>query len=68
MRSLNGRISLMVLAALTLLLIPFGILSYVKTMEEVDELSDARLAQSARTITLLAGESNASCQASLAIM
>ena len=60
MRSLNGRISLMVLAALTLLLIPFGILSYLKTMEEVDELSDARLAQSARTITLLAGESNAS--------
>jgi two-component system sensor histidine kinase QseC len=56
MRSLNGRISLLVLAALTLLLIPFGILSYLKTMEEVDELSDARLAQSARTITLLASE------------
>ncbi|HEX5124572.1 MAG TPA: ATP-binding protein [Rhodanobacteraceae bacterium] len=57
MRSLNGRISLLVLAALTLLLIPFGILSYLKTMEEVDELSDARLAQSARTITLLASDS-----------
>lgn len=56
MRSLNGRIALLVLAALTALLIPFGILSYLKTMEEVDELSDARLAQSARTITLLAGE------------
>jgi two-component system sensor histidine kinase QseC len=59
MRSLNGRISLLVLAALTLLLIPFGILSYLKTMEEVDELSDARLAQSARTITLLASDSSA---------
>jgi two-component system sensor histidine kinase QseC len=56
MRSLNGRISVLVLAALTLLLIPFGILSYLKTMEEVDELGDARLAQSARTITLLAGQ------------
>ncbi len=59
MRSLNGRISLLVLAALAVLLIPFGILSYLKTMEEVDELSDARLAQSARTITLLAGEADA---------
>ena len=58
MRSLNGRISLLVLAALTVLLIPFGILSYLKTMEEVDELGDARLAQSARTITLLAGEAD----------
>jgi two-component system sensor histidine kinase QseC len=59
MRSLNGRISLLVLAALTALLIPFGILSYLKTMEEVDELSDARLAQSARTITLLASDADA---------
>lgn len=59
MRSLNGRISLLVLAAVAALLIPFGVLSYRKTMEEVDELSDARLAQSARTITLLASEAGA---------
>jgi len=58
MRSLNGRISLLVLAAVAALLIPFGVLSYLKTMEEVDELSDARLAQSARTITLLASEAD----------
>lgn len=53
MQSLNARISALVLASIALVLLPFAFLTYAKMMEEVDELSDARLAQSARTIDLL---------------
>ncbi len=54
MQSLNARICTLVLASIALVLLPFAVMSYAKMMEEVDELSDARLAQSARTIDLLA--------------
>ncbi|HEV7490660.1 MAG TPA: ATP-binding protein [Rhodanobacteraceae bacterium] len=54
MQSLNARISALVLASIALVLLPFAFSSYAKIMEEVDELSDARLAQNARTIDLLA--------------
>lgn len=64
MQSLNARICALVLASIALVLLPFGISSYAKIMEEVDELSDARLAQNARTIDLLALDSNQSATAS----
>jgi len=54
MQSLNARICTLVLASIALVLLPFAVMSYEKMMEEVDELSDARLAQSARTIDLFA--------------
>ena len=58
MQSLNARICALVLASIALVLLPFAFSSYAKIMEEVDELSDARLAENARTIDLLALGSN----------
>ncbi|MEP7043987.1 MAG: ATP-binding protein [Dokdonella sp.] len=56
MRSLKARISVLVLACLAAVLLPLVVLSYLFMMEEVDELSDARLAQNARTISALVGD------------
>jgi two-component system sensor histidine kinase QseC len=56
MRSLKSRITALVLGCLAALLIPLVVLSYLFMMEEVDELSDARLAQSARTISALVSD------------
>lgn len=53
MQSLKGRITTLVLVSLCAVLLPLVVLSYVFMMEEVDELSDARLAQNARTISAL---------------
>lgn len=60
MRSLRNRISVLVLAVIAAVLVPLVTLSYVFMMGEVDELSDARLAQSARTISALVAASGAS--------
>lgn len=54
MRSLRGRLSVLTLCCIALVLLPFLVLAYLKVVEEVDELSDARLAQNARTIEALA--------------
>lgn len=54
MASLRARISLLTLTCLALAMLPFFALTYLKIVEEVDELSDARLAQNARTIEALA--------------
>jgi two-component system sensor histidine kinase QseC len=54
--SLKSRISWLVLACLAAVLLPLVVLSYLFMMEEVDELSDARLAQNARTITALVAD------------
>jgi two-component system sensor histidine kinase QseC len=56
MRSLRNRISVLVLAVIAAVLIPLVTLSYVFMRGEVDELSDARLAQSARTISALVAD------------
>lgn len=55
MSSLKGRITALVLGCLAAVLLPLVALSYHFTMEEVDELGDARLAQNARTIAALVG-------------
>lgn len=55
-RSLKSRIIGLVIGCLAAVLVPLVILSYIFMMEEVDELSDARLAQNARTISALADE------------
>lgn len=54
--SLKSRVIRLVLMCLACVLLPLVVLSYFFMMEEVDELSDARLAQNARTISALAGE------------
>ncbi len=54
MRSVRTRLTLLTLGVIALVLVPFLLLSYSKIVEEVDELNDARLAQSARTLERLA--------------
>lgn len=56
MQSLKRRITVLVLGCLATVLPPLVALSYRFTMEEVDELGDARLAQNARTISALVGD------------
>jgi len=51
--SLQARIIVLTLACIGLVLLPFCALTYSRTLEEVQELSDARLAQNARTIEAL---------------
>lgn len=52
-RSLRARLIWLILAVLALVLVPLGIYSFQRTVNEVDELSDGRLAQSARTLQVL---------------
>lgn len=54
MRSLRARVTLYVLAVILVIVVPLGILSYRKTVQEFDELGDARLVQATRTIDVLA--------------
>lgn len=63
MRSLRSRISVLVLAAIVVVLIPLVTVSYFFTIGEVDELSDARLAQNARTIHALVADAGSSAAA-----
>ena len=67
MRSLRTRIVTLVLVALAAVLLPLVMLSYVFVINEVDELSDARLAQNARTISALAASSQADMSGALPI-
>lgn len=59
MRSLRSRITRLVLASLAAIMLPLAVIGYLLTMEEVDELFEARLAQSARTISALVAEGGA---------
>jgi two-component system sensor histidine kinase QseC len=59
MSSLKARITALVLGCLAAVLLPLVALSYRFTMEEIDELGDARLAQNARTIAALVGDTGA---------
>lgn len=56
MTSLRSRIKRLVLASLALTMLPLAAIGYFLTMEEVDELFEARLAQSARTISALVAQ------------
>jgi two-component system sensor histidine kinase QseC len=53
MRSLRGRLTMLTLCCIGLVMLPLLALSYAKVVEEVNELSDARLAQSAKTLEAL---------------
>lgn len=51
--SLHGRLRLLIIVVLLAVLLPLGMFSFQRTISEVDELSDGRLAQSARTLQVL---------------
>ncbi|WP_109123537.1 ATP-binding protein [Dyella sp. C11] len=55
-RSLRSRLRWLILGVIALVLLPLGIYSLRRTNNEVNELSDGRLAQSARTLQTLIGE------------
>src|SRR4030095_5013111 len=52
-QSLRGRLTTLTLACIGLVMLPLLVVSYKKVVEEVNELSDARLAQSAKTLEAL---------------
>lgn len=54
MRSLHARVITFALIVIGAVLVPLGVISYHKTVEEFDELGDARLVQATRTIDVLA--------------
>jgi two-component system sensor histidine kinase QseC len=64
MHSLQARISVLTLTCIALVVLPFCVLTYAKIVEEVDELSDARLAQNARVIEVLSEHVDATESAS----
>ncbi len=51
--SLRARLRWLILLMLVLVLVPLSVLSFHRTLVEVDELLDGRLAQSARTLLVL---------------
>lgn len=51
--SLHGRLRWLIILVIAAVLLPLGVYSYRRTIHEVDELSDGRLAQSARTLQVL---------------
>lgn len=51
--SLRARLRWLIVLALLAVLVPLGLFSFQRTVTEVDELLDARLAQSARTLQAL---------------
>lgn len=53
MTSLHARLRWLIIVVLIAVLLPLGVLSFRRTITEVDELSDGRLAQSARTLQVL---------------
>ena len=67
MRSLRGRLTILALGSIAVVMMPLLALSYAKVVEEVGELSDARLAQSARTLEALADYLGASATAPIEI-
>jgi two-component system sensor histidine kinase QseC len=52
-RSLRSRLLFLIIVVLAAVLLPLGVLSAQRTLEEVDELSDGRLAQAGRTLEVL---------------
>lgn len=54
--SLRARLVWLILGVIALVLVPLGIYSMRRTINEVNELSDGRLAQSARTLQTLVDE------------
>lgn len=54
MKSLRARVITFALIGIGAVLVPLGFLSYHKTVQEFDELGDARLVQATRTIDVLA--------------
>jgi len=55
-RSLRARLRWLILGVIALVLLPLGAYSFRRTINEVNELSDGRLAQSARTLQTLVGQ------------
>ncbi|WP_449427109.1 sensor histidine kinase [Rhodanobacter umsongensis] len=53
--SLHARLRWLILLVIVAVLLPLAVYSYHRTIHEVDELSDGRLAQSARTLQVLIG-------------
>jgi len=53
--SLRARLLVLIVLVVAAVLLPLGFLSAKHTLEEVDELSDGRLAQAARTLEVLVG-------------
>ncbi|QDE38685.1 two-component sensor histidine kinase [Luteibacter pinisoli] len=51
--SLRSRLLVLIIGVLAAVLLPLGVLSAQRTLNEVDELSDGRLAQAARTLEVL---------------
>jgi two-component system sensor histidine kinase QseC len=51
--SLRARLRWLIVLALLVVLVPLGLLSFQRTVAEVDELLDGRLAQSARALQVL---------------
>nr|WP_193570457.1 ATP-binding protein [Luteibacter yeojuensis] len=52
---MRSRLLALIVLVLAAVLLPLGVLSIKHTLEEVDELSDGRLAQAARTLEVLVG-------------
>jgi two-component system sensor histidine kinase QseC len=51
--SLRGRLRWLIVLVLIAVLVPLAVLSFQRTIKEVDELMDGRLAESARTLEVL---------------
>lgn len=51
--SLRARLRWLIVGVLVAVLLPLGLYSYQRTLDEVDELLDGRLAESARTLDVL---------------
>ncbi|MEO9078259.1 MAG: ATP-binding protein [Rhodanobacter sp.] len=51
--SLRGRLRWLIILVMIVVLLPLEIYSFQRTLQEVDELSDGRLAQSARTLQVI---------------
>lgn len=54
--SLRGRLRWLIIGVMIAVLLPLAVLSFRRTMKEVNELSDGRLAQSARTLQVIVGQ------------
>lgn len=57
-RSLKGRLRWLIGVAIAAVLIPLAILGYQRTLQEMNELADGRLAQAARTVDTLVENSD----------
>jgi two-component system sensor histidine kinase QseC len=57
--SLRGRLRWLIILVMIAVLLPLAVLSFRRTMQEVNELSDGRLAQSARTLQVIIGQQGA---------